>query len=49
MDEYKNTCHCSFGKKPVDVDYSAMSVKIETNPKAPNPKVDSELLTTIII
>ena len=46
MDEYKNTCHCSFGKKPVDADYSDMSVKIETNPKAPNPKVGDRFRIT---
>ena len=32
-DEYNNSYHHSIGKTPLDADYSAMTKKIEMNPK----------------
>ena len=40
IDEYNNIYHNSFGKKPVDADYSAMSEKIETKSKSLKLKAD---------
>ena len=34
VNKYKNTYHHSINKKPINVDYSAWTEKIETNPKA---------------
>ena len=39
MDEYNNTYHCSIGKKPVEVDYSALNDEIESSHKVPKFKV----------
>ena len=41
------TYHHSIGKKPINVDYSALTEKIETDPKAPKFKlmIESELLS----
>ena len=33
VDQYNNTCRNSINKKPINVDYSALTEKIETNPK----------------
>ena len=33
VDEYNNAYHHPIDKKPIDADYSALSEKIETNPK----------------
>ena len=38
VDQYNNTYHHSTGKKPINADYSALTEKIETNPKAPKFK-----------
>ena len=35
VDQYFNTYHDSIGKKPLNANYSALTEKIETNPKAP--------------
>ena len=40
VDQYNNTYHHSINKKPVNVDYSALTEKIETNSKAPRFKVN---------
>ena len=40
VDEYNNTYRSSIGKKPIDIDYSALTEEIETNPKALKFKVD---------
>ena len=40
LDQYNNTFNRSIGKKPIIADYSALTEKIETNPKAPNFKVN---------
>ena len=46
VDQYFNTYHNSIGKKPIDANYSALTEKIETNPKAPQFKfIESELLS----
>ena len=34
VDQYNNTYHHSIGKKPINANYSALTKKIETNPKA---------------
>ena len=39
LDEYNNTYQHSVNKKPINTDYSALTEKIETNPKAPKFKV----------
>ena len=33
VDEYSNTYHCSIGKKPIHVDYSALIEEIESSHK----------------
>ena len=37
--QYNNTYHYSVGKKPINADYSALTQKIETTPKAPKFKI----------
>ena len=44
IDEYNNTDHNSFGKKPVDADYSAMSEK--TKSKSLKLKADDRVRIT---
>ena len=39
VDQYNNTYRRSIGKKDVDVDYSALTEKIESNHKASKFKV----------
>ena len=39
VDQYNNTYHRSIDKKPIDADYSDLTEKMETNPKAPKFKV----------
>ena len=39
VDEYNNTYHRSFGKKPIVTDYSALNKETESNLKAPNLKL----------
>ena len=46
VDQYENTYHHSFNKKPINADYSAVNEKIETNPKAPKFKVNDRFKTT---
>ena len=47
LDQYNNTYHHSIGRKPINVDYSALTEKIETNPKLRSLKlmIGSELLS----
>ena len=47
LDQYNNTYHHSIGRKPINVDYSALTEKIETNPKLLSLKlmIGSELLS----
>ena len=40
VDQYNNTYHHSINKKPINADYSALTEKIETNPKAPKFQVN---------
>ena len=44
--EYSNSYHHSIGKKPTDPDHSALTEKIETNPKAPKFKVGDRVRIT---
>ena len=46
VDQYKNTSHCSINKIPVNVDYSAFTEKIETNPKVPKFKNNDRVRIT---
>ena len=46
IDEYNNIYHNSFGKKPVDADYSAMSEKIEAKSKSLKLKADDRVRIT---
>ena len=39
-DQYNNTYHHSINKKPINADYSSLTEKIETNPKALRFKVN---------
>ena len=43
VDEYNNTYDHSVGRKPVDVDYSALAEERETNPKSPKFKVGNKV------
>ena len=40
VDQCNNTYHHSINKKPINADCSALTEKIETNPKAPKYKVN---------
>ena len=46
VDQYNNTSHGSIGKKPINADYSALTEKIETNPKASKFKVNDRARIT---
>ena len=39
VDQYNNTYHHSINKKPINAYYSALTEKIESNPKAPKFKI----------
>ena len=41
VDQYNNTYHHSINKSPIKADYSALTEKIETNPKDPKFRVNS--------
>ena len=45
MGEYNNIYHHSINKKTINADYSALTEKIEMNPKAPLLMIESELLS----
>ena len=44
--QYNNAYHHSINKKPINADYSALTEKIETNPKAPKFKVNDRVRIT---
>ena len=46
IDPYNNTHHHSIGKKTINVDYSALTEKSETNPKALKFKVSDRVKIT---
>ena len=46
VDQYNNTYHDSINKKPINVDYSALTEQIETNLKASNFKVNDRVRIT---
>ena len=46
VDQYNNPYHRSINKKPINADYSALTEKIETNPKAPKFKVNGRVRIT---
>ena len=41
--QYNNTYHYSINKKPINVDYSALTENIESNPKAPKFEVNDRV------
>ena len=43
IDQYNHTYHYSINKKPINAYYSALTEKIETNPKAPKFKVNDRV------
>ena len=43
VDQYNNTYHHTINKKPINVDYSVLAEKIETNSKAPKSKVNDRV------
>ena len=45
-DEYNNSYHCSFGKKPIDADYPGLSEDFKSSLKAPKFKVDARARNT---
>ena len=46
VDQYNNSYHHSINKKSINADYSALTEKIETNPKAPKCKVNDRVRIT---
>ena len=46
VDQYNNTYHHSVNKKPINTDYSALTEKTETNPKALKLKVNDRVRIT---
>ena len=46
LDQYNNANHHSINKKPINADYSALTEKIETNPKASKLKVNDRVRIT---
>ena len=46
LDQYDNTYHNSIDKKPINAGYSALTEKIEINPKVPTFKVNERVRIT---
>ena len=46
VDQSNNTNHHSINNKPINADYSALTEKIKTNPKAPKLKVNDRVRIT---
>ena len=46
VDQYNNTYHHSINKKPINANYSVLTEKIGTNPKAPKFKVNDRVRIT---
>ena len=46
VNQYNNNDHHAIGKKPINIDYSALTEKIETNPKATKFKVNKRVRIT---
>ena len=46
VDQYNNSYHNSVNKKPIKAGCSALTEKIETNPKAPKFKVNDRFRIT---
>ena len=46
VDQCNNTYHHSINKKPINADCSALTEKIETNPKSPKYKVNYRVRVT---
>ena len=46
VNQYSKTYHHSIGKKAINADFSALTEKIETNPKAPKIKVNDRVRIT---
>ena len=48
LDQCNNTYHHSINKKPININYSVLTEKIESNSKANNFKEDDGIRITII-
>ena len=46
VDQYNNTYHHSISKKSINADYSALTEKIEMNPKDPKFKINGRVRVT---
>ena len=46
INQYDNTYHYSINLKSINTDYSALTEKVETNPKAPKFKVNDRVRIT---
>ena len=46
VDQYNNTYHYFIGEKPINANYSTLTEKVETNPKAPKFKVNDRAKTS---
>ena len=46
INQYDNTYQYSINLKSINTDYSALTEKVETNPKAPKFKVNDRVRTT---
>ena len=46
VDQYNNTYHHSISKKSINADYSALTEKIEMNPKDPKFKINGRVRIT---
>ena len=46
VNQYNNTYHHSNNKKPINTDYYPLNEEFETNPKAPNFKVNYRVRIT---
>ena len=46
VDQYNNTYHYFIGEKLINANYSTLTEKVETNPKAPKFKVNDRAKTS---
>ena len=46
VDQYNNTYHHSIREKSINADYSVLTEKIDTNPKAPKCRVNDRVRIT---
>ena len=46
LDQYNNTYHNVINKKPINLDYSALTENIKSNPKAPKFEINYRVRIT---